>query len=123
MDDQTRDQILAELREGFGDVKDVTPEIGQPLHVLLENLRLPAPWRPNPTRALAKFETWPEQRPLLWVDMALVNGSGEPPRSNNAQLVLGETWRQFSFNFAWPIAPLRATHAILKWLTRFREAT
>jgi hypothetical protein len=123
MDTEESKQILSELTEAFGDARDVTPDIGQPLHVMLSSLMLPAPWKPKPTKALIKFENWPNQRPLFWVDLALANSDGQPPRSNSAQLVLGETWRQFSFNFAWPIDPLTPMHAVLKWLTRFREAT
>lgn len=123
MDAEARKQVVSELAEGFGEARDVTPDPGQPLYVLLSDLRLPSPWKPHSTRALVKFENWPSQRPLFWVDMALVNGDGQPPRSNSAQLALGETWRQFSFNFAWPVDPLTPMHAVLKWLTRFRETT
>ncbi len=123
MDAETRKQIVAELAETFGGAKDVTPEDGQPLHVLLPSLGIPSPWKPSPARGIAKFEGWPDQRPLFWIDMSVVNAAGQPPRSNNPQLVLGETWRQFSFNFSWPIDPLTAKHALLKWLTRFREAS
>lgn len=123
MDAETRKAIVAELADAFGDAKDATPEDGQPLHVLLPTLGIPSPWKPNPARGIVKFENWPEQKPLFWIDMAVVNGEGQPPRSNNPQLVLGETWRQFSFNLPWPIDPPTATHAVLKWLTRFREAT
>jgi hypothetical protein len=123
MDVTSREQIVAALADAFGEARDVTPDAQQPLHVLLSSIRLPAPWKPNPTRALIKFENWPSQRPLFWVDIELVNGGDQPPRSNSAQLVLGDTWRQFSFNFPWPIDPLTATHAVLKWLTRFREGT
>jgi len=123
MDADARKQIVSELAEAFGEARDVTPDSGQPLHVLLSDLKLPSPWKPSPTRGLAKFENWPRQRPLFWVDLALVNGDSQPPRSNSEQLVLGETWRQFSFSFAWPIDPLTPMHAVLKWLTRFREST
>ncbi len=123
MDADQRKQIVAELAEAFGDAKDVTPEYGQPLHVLLPSLRIPPHWRPSPAKGIAKFEGWPDQRPLFWIEMSVVNRDGQAPRSNNPQLVLGETWRQFSFNFSWPIEPLTPKHAVLKWLTRFREAS
>lgn len=123
MSPDDRSRILAELAEAFGEAKEVTPEEEQPLHVLLPRLQLPSLWRPSPTRALVKFENWPNQRPLFWIDMNVANGGGQPPRSSSAQLVLGDTWRQFSFNFSWPVEPPTPMHAVLKWLTRFREAT
>jgi hypothetical protein len=123
MDNEERKQILAALAETFGEAKDVTPAEAQPLHVLLPNLRVQPPWGPSPTRGLVKFEGWPNQRPQFWIDMAVVNPQGTPPRSNTPQLILGETWRQFSFSFPWPVEPVTAIHAVLKWLTRFREAS
>jgi hypothetical protein len=123
MDAADRSRIVEALTEAFGDARDVTPNDDQPLHVLLSSLSLPPPWRPNPTRGLVKFEKWPSQRPGFWIEMAVVNRESQPPRSSSAQLVLGETWRQFSFSFVWPVEPPTPEHAVLKWLTRFREAT
>lgn len=123
MNAELRKQIVNDLSEAFGGAKDVTPGDGQPLHVLLHALRVPPPWKPSTTRGLLKFEGWPSTRPQFWIDIAVVNANGEAPRSNSSQLVLGESWRQFSFNFTWPTDPPTATHAVLRWLTRFRETT
>jgi hypothetical protein len=123
MDEDGRRAIIAELSAGFGAAKDVTPASGQPLHALLPSLKILAPWRPSPTRGLVLFEGWPGQRPLFWIDLAVVNSEGHPPRSNGEQLVLGEAWRSFSFSFPWPVEPTTPTRAVQAWLNRFREPT
>jgi hypothetical protein len=122
MDAESRQAIVAELGAAFGGAQDVSPSPDQPLHVLLRAVRLLPPWQPSPARALAKFEGWPQSRPLFWIDRAVVNVQGQPPQSNSEQLVLGESWRQFSFNFPWPSDPPTATHAIQLWLNRFALA-
>jgi hypothetical protein len=121
MDDTTRARIVRELRGAFGGAKDVSPDVSQPLHVLLPKLTLQPPWT-SPTRALLRFTSWPSARPEFWVDLAVVNASGTPPRSDRTDLVLGESWRGFSFNVPW-IGTETATEAVQKWLVRFRENT
>lgn len=122
MDTPERERIVRELRTAFGSAKDVSPDASQPLHVLLGRVRLPPPWTPCPARALARFHGWPSQRPDLFVDSNVVNASGEPPYSNSEQYVLGETWRQFSFQFGWPAGDGSAASAVQLWLTRFKES-
>lgn len=123
MDGVDEHPIVVELRQSFREARDVTPEGGQPLYVLLPAVDLAGPWHPSPARILLRFPGWPDQRPDFFIDHAVVNAVGEPPRSNSDQLVLGETWRQFSYGFAWPPASApTATKAVLAWLARFREA-
>lgn len=123
MDADARKAIVEELAAAFGGAEDVTPEAGQPLHVLLPQLRLPPPWRPSPTSALMRFAGWPDARPDFLIAPGVVNGSGDTLRSSSEQYVLGRAWRQFSFNFPWPSGPATATRAVQLWLTRFREVT
>lgn len=121
MDAEERKKITDELGAAFGGAEDVTPAEDQPLHVLLPRLRLQPPWK-SPCRALLRFRNWPNERPDFWVDMDVVNGSGEPPRSPREDCVLGESWRGFSFNVPWDGSE-SPTLALQKWLVRFREAT
>jgi hypothetical protein len=123
MEPEQAEEILLELGGAFGELQDVTPAAGQPLHVLLKEIILPRPWRPSPTRTLVVFTDWPNSRPDFYVDFSVVNASGEAPRSGSEQLILGEAWRQFSFTFEWPQPPPTVAMAIQMWLTRFREAT
>ena len=117
------DAVVAELSAAFGHAIDVTPAIGQPLHVLLPSVKLPVPWSPSSARVMLRFDGWPGQRPEFWIAREVVNRDGQPPRSNSEQLVCGEVWRQFSFAFAWPHERATATRAVLLWLTRFCEGT
>lgn len=109
--------IVDRLAEAFGEAVDVTPAGSGVPHVLLPEVELPDPWAPSPTRALAIWNAWPAQRPEFVVDMGVVGGNGQPPRSSNQVLRLGKPWRQFSFAFAWSgDDPVRAVRL---WLGRF----
>jgi len=127
MDDVTRKAIVDELGASFGEAVDKTPADGQPAHVLLPVLALLPPWTPSPARALVRFTTdWPNQRPDFVIDLKVADKAGMPPRNNGGNpstetLVLGETWRQFSFQFPWPQHPRTATRAVQLWLNRFRD--
>lgn len=121
MEASERKQIVEELASAFGEAVDVTPSVDQPLHVLLPRVPLSPPW-PSPVRALVRFVNWPEVRPEFWIDINVLTSSGEPPRSSSEQLVVGGSWRQFSYAFTWPQSPATATRAVLLWLNRFREA-
>lgn len=123
---EQRQAIVANLAAAFGAAEDVTPAPDQPLHVLLPRVKLLPPWRPSPSAALLRFEAWPGARPEFWIDIAVVNGAGQPPRSSGPQTVLGRAWRQFSYSFPWPPAPgepCTPARAAEMWLTRFREGT
>jgi hypothetical protein len=117
-----RSAIVAALAEAFGEATDVSPDAGQPLHVMISRVDLPAPWA-SPSRALVRFGNWPSERPEFFVEIGVVNAAGEPPRSNSVQTVLGSEWRQFSFAFPWSVEAADAVRAVMLWLTRFREAT
>src|SRR5690242_809639 len=93
--------IVDELAASFGAAEDVTPEPGQPLHVLLPSVPILYPWTPQRARALLRFTAWPEERPEFWIDLRVVNANGQPPRSSSEQYMLGEGWRQFSFQVPW----------------------
>jgi hypothetical protein len=121
MDASERRRIVEELASSFGQAVDVTPSPDQPLHVLLPSVPLLPPWA-SPARALVRFVNWPDVRPEFWIDMDVLTSSGEPPRSSSEQLVVGGSWRQFSYAFTWPQQPTTATRAVLLWLNRFREA-
>lgn len=127
MDVAVRTAIVEELRASFGAAEDVTPSDSQPAHVLLPQLALLPPWMPSPARALLRFtERWPEERPEFFIDVAVVDKAGTPPRNsggNPATLtyVVGASWRQFSFSFTWPQNPKTATRAVQLWLNRFRD--
>jgi hypothetical protein len=121
MDAPARKRIVKELGAAFGGAEDVTPDESQPLHVLLPKLTLQPPWT-SPTRALVRFTNWPTLRPEFWVDLSVANAAGDPPRSDRMDLVVGESWRGFSFNVPWNSTET-ATTAIQKWLVRFREDT
>jgi hypothetical protein len=113
--------IVDELAAAFGSARDVTPGPDQPLHVLLESVPILEPWTPRRARALVQFTNWPDQRPQFWIDIAVRSSLGGPPVSSSEQYVLGEAWRQFSFQFEWPAAPATPTRAVQLWLNRFRE--
>lgn len=121
MDASEREQIVSELAAAFGEAIDVTPGPDQPLHVLLPRVPLSPPW-PSQARALVRFMNWPAARPGFWIDVEVVTSQGAPPRSSSEQLVVGGSWRQFSYAFAWPQNPTTPTRAVLLWLNRFREA-
>jgi hypothetical protein len=109
--------LVRELADAFGGALDVTPEGEGRLHVLLPAVQLPEPWSPTPTRAMTIWENWAEARPLFYVDELVVGENGEPPRSHHAAYILGESWRGFSFNFAWSgDDPVRV---VQRWLGRF----
>jgi hypothetical protein len=127
MDEATRKALVAELTASFGAAEDRTPADGQPAHVLLPKLQLLPPWKPSQARALVRFTSnWPEQRPEFFIDLGVADPDGVPPRNNGGNpaeqvLVLGETWRRFSFPFDWPPrGPKTATRAVQLWLNRFR---
>ena len=110
-------ELVRQLADAFSGAHDVTPDGDSRLHVLLPSVELPEPWSPSPTRALTIWESWPQARPLFYVDERVVGENGEPPRSNSSAYLLGESWRGFSFNFAWlGNDPVRA---IQLWLGRF----
>lgn len=120
MDELTRKAIMASLRDAFGSAKDVTPGEGQPLHVLLPTLVVPPPWSPSPMRALTRWGSWPQVRPEFFIAEDVLNDNRQPPRSSTPTLLLGETWRSFSFQFPWSgDDPVRAVQL---WLTRFQES-
>jgi hypothetical protein len=126
MDLVTREALREELAASFREAEDVTPADGQPAHILLPKLTLPKGWLPNPARALVRFSGWPETRPDFFIDRAVADVAGTPPRNSGGNpstesLVLGETWRQFSFNFPWPQGDRNATRAVQLWVNRFRD--
>jgi len=123
VDPDERALIVCELAASFTDATDVSPAVDQPLHVLLSSLMLPGGWCPSPTRALLRFIGWPEQRPELFVDDAVRNGSDQRPRNSSQQYVLGETWMQYSAQVPWPEDRRSATRAVQFWVARFREET
>jgi hypothetical protein len=117
MDAGERDEVVSRLSTAFGGAQDATPAEDQPLHVLLPRLELPDPWKPSPTRGLAVWRNWPDERPEFVIDEGVVGENGEPPRSNNQMYLLGESWRSFSFSFPWKgDDPVRV---IQLWMTRF----
>jgi hypothetical protein len=117
MDASEREELVAKLDQAFGGATDVTPSPDHALHVLLTNLELAEPWKPSPTRALAIFGNWPTDRPLFFVDEAVVGETGQPPESHHSGYHLDESWRGFSWTFAWNgNDPVRA---IQLWLNRF----
>lgn len=121
MDAAEREQIISELATAFGEAVDVTPSPDQPLHVLLPSVPLSPPW-PSSARALVRFMNWPQTRPDFWIDVEVMTVQGSPPQSSSEQLVVGGSWRQFSYAFVWPQNPATPTRVVLLWLNRFREA-
>ena len=124
MTNESRQQLIKELTEVFGEAEDVTPAEDQPLHALLPRLVLPSGWKPSPARALLKFGGWPETRPEFYIDPTVTDLHGTPPRNNGGSLsepvlVLGASWRAFSFPFAWPPTRVTATRAVRLWMNRF----
>jgi len=117
MDNVQREVLVERLALAFGDAQDVTPAADQPPHILLPKLVLPRPWKPASTRALTIWTNWPFERPQFLVDMAVVGDGGEPPRSNHDVYAVGETWRGFSFTFAW--AGSDPVRAVQMWMERF----
>jgi hypothetical protein len=113
-----REELTSRLAEAFEKAVDVTPvPEGTPPHILLPTVALPPPWQPSPTRVLTVWADWPTTRPALYVDEQVVGEGGEPPRSNSANYLLGQTWRGFSYTFSWVgDDPVRAVQL---WLGRF----
>lgn len=117
MEPGDREDLVDRLAAAFGDAVDLTPADGQAPHVLLPSIELPEPWTPSPTRALTVWENWPASRPQFVIDESVVGEGGEPPRSHHQIYLLGESWRGFSFTFAWSgDDPVRAVQL---WLARF----
>lgn len=117
MDGVEREGLVGKLDQAFGGAVDVTPSPNHDLHVLFTNLELPDPWKPSPTRALAIFANWPTERPLFYVDEAVVGENGQPPDSNHSAYHLDENWRGFSWTFTWKGSD--PVGAIQLWLNRF----
>jgi hypothetical protein len=117
MDSAQREALVERLALAFGDARDVTPADDQPAHILLPELDLPAPWTPSPTRALTIWTNWPQESPQFMVDEAVVGEGGDPPRSHHEVYAVGETWRGFSFTFAW--AGDDPVRAVQMWMERF----
>ena len=118
-----QEAIVAELAASFGAATDVSPDKHQPLTwPLFPSTSLPGGWQPSPTRALAVLAGWPNRRPAFYIDTAVVNADGQPPRSNHLAYVLGEAWQGFSWTFPWTVE-ISATGAVQRWLARFRETT
>jgi hypothetical protein len=86
--------------------------------VLLEELKLASSWFPQSARALVVFNNWPTARPEFYIDPGVVNAAGQPPKSNSAHYVLGESWMGYSWSFPWDEGTT-ATRAVEKWLVRF----
>jgi len=117
LNERAHELLTDRLAAAFGDAVDVTPADGQPAHILLPRIELPKPWKPSPTRALTVWQGWPTSRPQFVIDESVVGESGEPPRSNHAVYLLGQSWRGFSYEFSWfGDDPVRAVQL---WLTRF----
>jgi hypothetical protein len=116
MEAAERSEIVAVLGRAFSTAEDANP--GQePLRVWLAKLELPEPWRPQSTAAMLVFNGWPAERPLFYVEEAVVGEQGEPPLSNHTVLHDGATWRGFSFAFPWSgHDPVRAVQL---WMGRF----
>jgi hypothetical protein len=117
-----RAAIVVALSEAFGPATDVSPDPEQPLHVALAALALPAPWT-RLTKALLRFAGWPDTRPDFFIAANVVNAAGEAPRSHTDEIVLGASWRRFSYTFPWDPANADPVRAVQLWLGRFREAT
>lgn len=117
MDAAQREEIVAKLDRAFGGAEDASPTTTHDLHVLFTALELPPPWSPSPARSLAVFTNWPQQRPLFYVDPAVVGEGGEPPRSNHNAYHLDQAWRGFS----WTELPSHGdpVRAIQLWINRF----
>lgn len=108
---------MERLALAFGNAKHVTPAEAQPLHVLLPAVDLPEPWKPVTTRAMTIWADWPSVRPQFLIDESVVGEGGAPPRSNHSVYAAGESWRGFSFEFAWSgDDPVRAVQL---WMARF----
>jgi hypothetical protein len=117
LDDAARKILVERLAAAFGEAIDVTPAEGQAPQILLPAVELPEPWKPSPTRALTVWEDWPNACPRFVIDERVVGENGEPPRSHHSVYLVGESWRGFSFNFAWSgDDPVRAVQL---WMARF----
>jgi hypothetical protein len=117
MEPGDRKMLTRRLAVAFSGAVDVTPADGQPAHILLPAIRLPKPWKPSSTRALTVWEGWPGTRPQFVIDESVTGETGEPPRSHHPVYLLDQSWRGFSFNFAWSgDDPVRAVQL---WLARF----
>jgi hypothetical protein len=119
---EERAAIVAALSEAFGSATDVSPNAEQPLHVALSGVDLPAPWKGD-GKGLVRFAGWPGNRPDFFITASVVNGDGQPPRSNSDEIVLGASWRRYSYAFPWDPATADPVRAVQLWLGRFREAT
>jgi hypothetical protein len=116
-DGELRQEIVTKLGAAFGGACDVTLADNQPPHVLLAALELPSGWTPNPTRALTIWDGWPGARPTFYVEPTIQGPNGRVPQNPSDAFLLGETWRTFSFSFAWNGDD--AVRAIQLWLTIF----
>jgi hypothetical protein len=116
-----RAAATAALEAAFGGARDVSLNEEQPLTVVLDALRLPAPWS-SPTEALVRFADWPKSRPEFFISPDVKNAAGNAPNSNSDVVVLGRPWRQFSFSFPWDPEQADVVESVERWLTRFRLA-
>jgi hypothetical protein len=110
-------ELVRCLSVAFGGADDVTPAGVTVPHIVLSRLELPDPWKPSPTRALTIWENWPATQPQFYIDEKVVGEGGQPPRNPSSHYLLGQTWRGFSFGFAW--AGHDPVLAVQRWLSRF----
>lgn len=86
--------------------------------ILLPGMRVSGEWSPSLVDGLLIADGWPDQRPQLLIDSALVR-NGRAPQGFSVQYVADRSWYSFSFNAPWDAASPHLVPAVRAWLRRF----
>jgi hypothetical protein len=88
---------IEDLKGAFGDL--CVRQQGEVHYVRLAGCGLPAGCKPRTVAVLLKLVG--KNRPEIWVQSGITGPHGGPPRSCTPDLVDGESWMKFSYNFPW----------------------
>lgn len=88
---------IEDLKTAFGEV--AIRQQGEACYVRLSGRNLPSGCTPARTAVLLKLVE--QNRPEIWAEPGITGPHGGIPRNYNPELVDGETWMRFSYNFPW----------------------
>ena|SRR2546426_1776115 len=91
------EEEIDDLKDAFGDAH--VRQQGEAHFVRLASCRLPTSCKPLTTAVMLKLIG--QNRPEIFVQPGITGPHGGVPRNYNPELVDGESWMRFSYNFPW----------------------
>ncbi len=116
MSDEHLETEIHDLKRAYGAVARATAADGRQL-IRIDDADLPRGCRPTGTPVLLVLQNG--SRPQVFVKPGIVLSNGIAPRSTSNVAVEGETWLQFSFNFAWSEGSQTLVQFVAASLRRF----